>query len=156
MNRHLVFACVLIMAAMGGGAFAQSAPGSGAARPPASSGPGASASKPALTEDQKIEALIKGVETSGLGFIRNGSEYDSKKAAEHLRSKWTYARKRPRLAKGVATARDFIKNIASASSMSNKPYQIALQDGRKVPSGEWLTARLQELEAPPPTVRPVK
>ena len=98
------------------------------------------------TEEQKIEYLIRSIEVSGLGFIRNGTAYDSVKAAAHLREKWDYSRKRPRLAQYVATARDFIKNIASASSLSKKPYQIVLKDGKQIPSGEWLTKRLEKLE----------
>lgn len=96
-----------------------------------------------LTEMQKIDALIKAVETSGLTFIRNGSEYDSKKAAAHLRDKINYALKK-RGAK--PDARMFIKEIASKSYFSRKPYLIRQKDGKEVPSGEWLTRRLEELE----------
>lgn len=145
MIRHLVFAGVLLFSVLGApGARAQSAPGA-----KAPSNPG----QPALSEDQKIEALIQCVEASGLGFVRNGTEYDSKKAAEHLRSKWNYARKRPRLAGSVATARDFIKNIASGSSMSGKPYQIVFKDGRRVNAGDWLTGKLEALEKTQPAGR---
>jgi hypothetical protein len=107
-----------------------------------------------MSEVQKIDLLIKLVEKSGLHFIRNGTEYDSKKAAAHLREKFDYAHKRPRYASQVATARDFIKNIATKSYLSGKPYQIKLKDGKLVPSGEWLIRRLEELEKNGPAVSP--
>lgn len=109
----------------------------------------------ALTEREKIDYLLKQVEDSGLIFIRNGSEYPSKKAAEHLRGKLDYAGDR------IKTARQFIDILASKSSRSGKPYYIKQKDGTLVPSGQWLTRALEELEKrqnrtamPTPTPRP--
>ena len=92
-------------------------------------------------EDQRIEFLIQTVETvPGMVFIRNGSEYDGKKAGEHLRMK---------LGKGgerVKTAEDFIEGIASKSSMSGKAYQIRSADGKTEDAGPFLLARLKEYD----------
>ncbi len=45
-------------------------------------------SKP-MTEQEKIEALIKHIENlKDAVFIRNGMEYDAKAAARFLRAKW--------------------------------------------------------------------
>ena len=80
---------------------------------------------PKLSEDQKIESLIKIVsELKDAVFIRNGKEHDAKAAAEHVRKKWDYARKE------VKTARDFIEKIATKSYIGNQPYLIRFADGR--------------------------
>lgn len=48
--------------------------------------------------------------------------------------------------KRIKTPRDFIKYLATWSSMSGKPYQLEMKDGKKASPGEWLTKRLEELE----------
>jgi hypothetical protein len=98
---------------------------------------------PRLTEQQKIQALIASIETlKGAVFIRNGSEYDGKKAADHMRAKLKYAGDK------IQTAEEFIDELASKSSMSGKPYQIRLPDGRTVNSADYFHAELRKLEAP--------
>src|SRR5436190_22382507 len=68
-----------------------------------------------LTEAAKIQALISSVEQlKGAVFIRNGTEYDGAKAAEHLRRKLGYAGSK------VKTAEQFIDLLATGSSMSGK------------------------------------
>src|SRR6187431_584322 len=82
-----------------------------------------------MSESAKIEALISSVEQlQGAVFIRNGSEYDGHKAAEHLRRKLDYARSK------VKTAEQFIDLLATGSSMSGKPYTIRFADGHSVES----------------------
>ena len=71
---------------------------------------------------------------------RNGTEYDGKAAAEHMRTKWKAAGSK------IKTARDFIRLAASKSSVSGKPYLIRFTDGRKVESEKFLTERLEKLE----------
>ena len=62
-------------------------------------------------EKKKIEFLISSVENlKRAKFIRNGSEYDGKEAAEHLRMKLQNALV-------VETADDFIRLCASKSSI---------------------------------------
>ena len=96
-----------------------------------------------LTEDQKIEALIKHVaELKYAKFVRNGKEHDAKAAAEHLRKKWDYGRKK------INTARDFIDKIATSSSTTSTPYTIRFADGKEVRSGQYLHERLKEIENP--------
>ena len=59
-----------------------------------------------LSEEQKIEALIKAVhELKDAVFIRNDKEYEAKAAADHLRTKWEYAGQR------IKTARQFITDV---------------------------------------------
>jgi hypothetical protein len=111
---------------------------------------GAAASEPqkptsavtVLSEQDKIEALIQVVEKSGCTFIRNGVEYPSPQAADHLRSKWRYAGDR------IQTARAFIDNIASKSSMTGQPYHIKESDGNAVTAEQWLNEALARIEHP--------
>ena len=97
---------------------------------------------PALSERQKINALIASVEQlRGAVFIRNGTEYDGGKAAAHLRRKLGAAGKR------VTTAEQFITHLATGSSMTGKAYTIRFADGRTVESAAYFRGELKRLEA---------
>ena len=87
----------------------------------------------------EIEALLTRVADSGLTFVRGGSEYDSKKAAQHLRTKWKYAGSR------IQTAEQFIEHIGSRSSTTGKPYHIKHPDGTTEEAGPWLERLLAEV-----------
>ena len=109
----------------------------------------ASAFAAPLTEQQKIDALIHGVETMpGTPFIRNGTSYDGKAAADHLRLKLRNSWGR------IKTADDFITRIASGSSMSGQPYQIRMANGTTENAEVYFRAELKRIEAQqaaPPT-----
>lgn len=95
-------------------------------------------------ERQKIERLISSVQSlKDATFVRNGTEYDGKTAAEHVRTKWKAAGSK------IKTARDFIRLAASKSSRSGKPYLIRFKGGREVESETYLTERLEEIEKQP-------
>ncbi len=97
---------------------------------------------PPLSEQVKIQSLIASVEQlPGAVFIRNGTEYDGHKAADHLRLKLKYAGKR------VQTADQFITNLATGSSMSGKPYQIRFADGHTVESAVYFREQLKRIES---------
>ena len=88
--------------------------------------------------ETEIDHLITTVGESGCTFIRNGSRHDAEDAASHMRLKY-------RRGKRYATSAElFIERLASKSSFSGKPYAIECPGSGAVPSGEWLTARLQE------------
>ena len=90
-------------------------------------------------ENQKIDYLITAIETlSDAKFVRNGTEYDAKAAADHLRRKLKYAGSR------VKSADDFILYCATKSSMSGKPYEIRFADGRVESSEAFLRQKLSE------------
>jgi hypothetical protein len=94
-------------------------------------------------EEQKIEALISTVEKlQDATFIRNGTEYDCKAAADHMRSKWKWKRDE------IKTARDFIRVVASVSSESGQPYLIRFKNGKEVKAADFFTAELDKLERP--------
>lgn len=93
-------------------------------------------------ETKKIEHLIAAIESlPNAQFVRNGTAYDAKSAADHLRLKWKNAGDK------VATAEDFIRLCGSASSMSGKPYQIRFADGRTTTSAAFLREQLAKLDA---------
>ena len=90
-------------------------------------------------EEQKIRYLIASIETlPDAQFIRNGTTYDAKAAADHLRLKLRLAGSR------VVTADDFIRLCATASSVSGAPYRIKFADGRVVLSEAYLRQKLAE------------
>jgi hypothetical protein len=102
-----------------------------------------------VIEDQKIAFLINSVaEMHDATFIRNGSEYDAKHAADHMRLKLRFA------GDHVKTAEDFITCCATGSSMSGQPYTIKFADGRIVLSADFMHARLLEFQAPEPSAVP--
>ena len=90
-------------------------------------------------ENQKIDYLIAAIETlSDAKFVRNGTAYDAKAAADHLRRKLKYA------GSHVKSAEDFISYCATKSSMSGKPYEIRFADGRVETSETFLRQKLSE------------
>jgi len=93
-------------------------------------------------ETRKIEYLISAIESlPNAQFVRNGTAYDAKSAADHLRLKWKNAGDK------VATADDFIRLCGSNSSMSGKSYQIRFADGRTVTSAAFLREQLTKYNA---------
>lgn len=95
----------------------------------------------APSEREKIQALLNALESSKCTFIRNGTEYPAGKAREHLERKLSSAGGR------IATARQFIKYIASGSSMTGAPYLVKLPDGRTIETSVWLHEKLKEIES---------
>jgi hypothetical protein len=87
----------------------------------------------------EIDELISYVGTSGVRFIRNGTEYSGAEGAQHLRYKLAKAGDR------VKTADDFITGIASKSYITRKPYLVKFADGHTQPTGDWLRAHLAEV-----------
>ena len=97
-----------------------------------------------LTEQQKIDELIHGIEVlPGAQFIRNGSAHDGKAAAAHLQQKRDYAGSR------IKTANDFIECCASRSSLSGQPYQIRFANGMTEDAEVYFRAELKRIEAAP-------
>jgi hypothetical protein len=92
-------------------------------------------------EDARIEYLLAVVASlHDAQFIRNGTAYDSAAAVKHLRAKLAAA------GSSVQTAEDFIRNCASRSAISGKPYEIRFADGRVVLSADFLRQRLIDFD----------
>jgi hypothetical protein len=87
----------------------------------------------------EIDELISYVGTSGVRFIRNGTEHSGAEGAQHLRDKLARAGNR------VKTTEDFITGVASTSYITGKPYLVKFADGHTQPTGDWLRAHLAEL-----------
>jgi hypothetical protein len=87
----------------------------------------------------EIDELISYVGTSGVRFIRNGTEHSGAQGAHHLRDKLARAGNR------VKTTEDFITGIASTSYITGKPYLVKFADGHTQPTGDWLRAHLAEV-----------
>jgi hypothetical protein len=99
---------------------------------------------PPAHEQSRIERLIRYVESQkAIKFIRNGTEYTAEDAGKFLRGKLEA------MGSEVTTARQFIKRIASRSSMSGQPYQVRLADGQTVLAENFLEDELQRIERQP-------
>jgi hypothetical protein len=91
-----------------------------------------------FSETVKIQYLIASVEAlDGARFIRNGREYDTRAASNHLRLKLKTAGDK------VRTAEDFINLCASKSSMTGELYFIRLADGTTVISEAFFKDKLK-------------
>jgi Family of unknown function (DUF5329) len=98
------------------------------------------AAKRPVAEQEKIDSLLSEIERSDATFLRNGAEFDGRKAASHLKMKLFWAGKR------VQTARDFILGVCSHSEASGKAYEIRFKDDTRRPLEKWLSERLDALE----------
>ncbi|MBK8807002.1 MAG: DUF5329 family protein [Bacteroidales bacterium] len=96
--------------------------------------------KKALSEKEKIEVLISSIEQlKNAQFNRNGSLYDAKTAAKHLRSKLKNA------GDDIKTVQDFIEHIASKSSMTGKEYKIIFSNGKEVTTRTFFNEILKKI-----------
>lgn len=86
---------------------------------------------------REIEHLLNFVESSGCQFIRNGKTYPAADARPHLTKKYNAVRSR------ITTADDFIRYIASQSSISKRPYRVRCGNAAEKQSGPWLARELK-------------
>ncbi|MDR2860966.1 MAG: DUF5329 family protein [Syntrophobacterales bacterium] len=96
----------------------------------------------AAGEEERIKTLIAAVKDTPAGtqFIRNGKAYSADEAASHLNLKYSRAKTR------VKTAEDFVKYVASGSSVSGEEYLLRYPDGTAVTARAFFTERLRKLE----------
>lgn len=99
--------------------------------------PAAIAAQSATTHAE-IAHLIDAVERSNCEFLRNGSWYDARQAASHLRNKYQLLSATDQ----IASAEDFISKAASQSSFSGQAYGLRCTGGALVSSAQWLNAAL--------------
>jgi hypothetical protein len=95
----------------------------------------------AINEEQKIKQLIAFVEKTEAKFVRNDVEYNGVAAAKHLRMK------REKAGSRIKTAKEFIDQIASKSSVSGKPYQMKYKNGSIINVRDILYYELKNMEA---------
>jgi hypothetical protein len=104
--------------------------------------PVACAAPPVIAQTE-INYLLGFIESSACEFFRNGSWYEAKRAAAHLRDKYAM------LATGdrIQTAEDFIEEAATQSSLSGRPYQVRCGSDQLVGSNQWLRDALKRYRA---------
>jgi hypothetical protein len=90
----------------------------------------------------EIKHIIEYIESSKCTFIRNGKEYNTKEALEHILNKYEYTKRL------IKSAEDFIEYTATKSSMSGRPYTVRC-DGREILSFEWLLEELKRFRDKP-------
>ncbi|MCL2872257.1 MAG: DUF5329 domain-containing protein [Betaproteobacteria bacterium] len=97
----------------------------------------------AMSEEEKITALIASVKDTpeGTQFVRNGKAYSVTEAIDHLNYKYARAKSK------VKTAEDFIKYVASKSSMSGEDYLIRYPDGKTATAEAFFAERLRKLKS---------
>lgn len=101
--------------------------------------------------EDEIKALVSSLDScKDCVFVRNGSEHKLDEAKAHLLKKYDAAKSK------ISSTEDFIKGLASKSSITGTPYKIKFPDGKEVESGKWLTDKLNELRNPPPPTKQKK
>ena len=88
--------------------------------------------------ETEVEYLVSTIGASDCTFIRNGKRHTAEAAEDHLRMKYRRGKRY------APTAEKFIERLASASSMTRKPYYIQCPDTEAVLAGDWLRAHLDE------------
>jgi hypothetical protein len=88
--------------------------------------------------EREIQHLMAYIADSDCRFIRNGKEYGAGEAVKHLQGKYEYAGSR------IGTAEDFIRYVATKSSMSGEPYKIRCDD-QTILCADWLRAELARI-----------
>ena len=101
----------------------------------------ATASGPDAAKDE-IDHLLNYVASSSCTFVRNGNEYRADQARDHLAGKYRWAGSR------ISTAEEFIRYLASGSSMSGEPYHVRCGKTDRL-SGEWLATELKRYRETP-------
>lgn len=100
---------------------------------------GAPAALAGEADRAEIEALLEFVGSSGCDFVRNGIHHRPEDAREHLEMKLARAGDR------VETAEDFVRYVATGSSITGRPYGVACPGQETRESRDWLLAELERL-----------
>lgn len=102
----------------------------------------AAAASPEGPARDEIDHLLDFVAASSCTFVRNGTEYPAEKAREHLAGKFRHVSSR------LATAEDFIEQLATRSSTSGESYHVKCGTTDKL-VGAWLTDELNRYRKVP-------
>ncbi|HKU87319.1 MAG TPA: DUF5329 domain-containing protein [Casimicrobiaceae bacterium] len=95
---------------------------------------------PDASAQREIDHLLVFVAGSSCTFVRNGTDYPAQKASEHLAGKLQYTASR------ITSAEDFIRDLASRSSVSGQAYRVKCGEA-DMPAGVWLTEELHRYRA---------
>ena len=83
----------------------------------------------------EIDHLLGYIESAECTFDRNGTLYDSRQAAAHIRGKYSRTRR------WIKSSEDFIRYAATGSSISGQPY-LVICNGVTAPTAAWLADEL--------------
>ena len=86
---------------------------------------------------EEIDHLINYLAQSGCTYLRNGSEYDSAEAVEHITRKYRYFHDE------IDSAETFIKYSATKSTLTGQHYSIRCPGEPERSSSAWLLHELQ-------------
>jgi hypothetical protein len=89
----------------------------------------------------EIEHLLKHIRTAPCRFNRNGTWHEADEAAEHIDRKYRYLLRHDR----IDSAEDFIRQAATASSISGRAYLVQCRSDTVQETANWLTGILAEL-----------
>ena len=101
---------------------------------------GTAAADPDAVAQREIDHLLDFVAASKCTFVRNGESFPADKARDHLAMKYRWTRSR------MTTAEEFIKFLATESSVSHQPYLIVCANKER-PAGAWLAEELKRFRA---------
>jgi hypothetical protein len=89
----------------------------------------------------EINRLLERIRTAPCRFNRNGTWHEADEAAEHIDRKYRYLLRRNR----INSAEDFIRQAATASSISGRAYLVQCRSDTVLKTADWLTGILAEL-----------
>jgi hypothetical protein len=91
-----------------------------------------------VSEKDKILFLIASIRTaSDCQFIRNGSLYSPKEAANHMELKWKKHQDK------IRTVIDFIDIVGTKSNLTQQPYLVKFDNGKTVEMAVFLREKLK-------------
>ncbi len=82
----------------------------------------------------EVSHLLEFIKTSSCTINRNGTDYPSAKAVDHILTKYDYFRD------NIENTEDFIRFSATKSTMSGKYYTVNCPDKKTINTQEWLLA----------------
>lgn len=85
--------------------------------------------------EAEIDHLLGYIESAACTFDRNGTLYDSREAAAHIRKKYAHTQR------WIKSSADFIRYAATKSSISGRPY-LVICSGVTTPTAAWLADEL--------------
>ena len=94
----------------------------------------------AMSETDKIEALLTTVERTDAVFLRGEKEIDGRTTAKQMRNRWHWQ------TSSIKSARDFIRVMAS---LGGQQYRVRLRDGSEMKAADYLASELDKIEARP-------
>lgn len=98
------------------------------------------------TDKQQIHALLKAIARADAVFVRNGTKHTPQEARDHIAYKLKVAREgylgwgKPK----KISVEQFIRQIASRSHGSGRPYQVVPRGAKPVHAERWLRAQLRD------------